>query len=153
MAAGVHLLEVLEHLGQVQVLHVDVGVLEVLVEGADAVEDVDVVDGDFEEFVRQVLEQEGAHVFLRVGRDQELLVVQLPRRRTPLPPLLLLRLLPLPLLLALPAHSIITPPTPQAAPTSHPDNPYLPPRSPLPRTPAGTIARVALAKWRRKGTK
>jgi hypothetical protein len=69
VAGRVHFLEVLEDFGQVEVLHVDVGVLEVLVEGADAVEDVDVVDGDFEEFVRQILQQQRTHVFLRVGRD------------------------------------------------------------------------------------
>jgi hypothetical protein len=42
---GLHLLEILENFGQVQVLHVDVGVLEVLIE------DEDVVDWEFEEAV------------------------------------------------------------------------------------------------------
>lgn len=46
-----------QNIRQIEVFHIDVCVLEVLVEISNAVEDVDMVDGSFEEVVDEVLEQ------------------------------------------------------------------------------------------------
>jgi hypothetical protein len=81
MTQLVPLLQLRKYLRQIQILHVYVCVLKILVEGPDAVEDADMVDGYFEEIVAEVLEEEGFGVVFSVGRDLVLLVVQFAGRR------------------------------------------------------------------------
>jgi hypothetical protein len=66
-----------QHIRQIEVFHIDVCVLEVLIEISNAVEDVNVVDGSFEEVVDEVLEQQSFDVLVTVGRNLILLVVKL----------------------------------------------------------------------------
>ncbi len=65
-----------EHLGQVDILHVYVSILEVLVEGLQFIVEREVVQRQLEELVSEVLEQQRSHVLLGIGRDLELLVVK-----------------------------------------------------------------------------
>ncbi len=53
------------------------------------IEDVDMVDWNFEEVVGEVFKEESPNVFLRIGRNLELLIVKFPGRRSKLPFLLL----------------------------------------------------------------
>ena len=73
---AVRFLEFGQHLGQVQVLHVNVCILEGVVETPQVSGQVDVVAWDLEHLVGQVLQQQCAQVILRVGRDWAVLVVQ-----------------------------------------------------------------------------
>lgn len=53
------------------------------------IENVDMMNGNFEEVVGEVFKEEDSDVFLRIGRNLELLIVKFPGRRPKLPFLLL----------------------------------------------------------------
>jgi hypothetical protein len=74
--------------------------LKVLVEGANAIEERDVMERKFEQIVAEVFQQQRAQVFLTVGWNLELFVVKFSGGWSKLS-LFLLYLLPLALLLAL----------------------------------------------------
>lgn len=62
--------------GQIELLHVDIAVLDVLVECPDLVHDRLVVDRQLEHSSRDVLQEQSPQVFLGVGWDLVFLVVQ-----------------------------------------------------------------------------
>jgi hypothetical protein len=43
-----------EHLGQIEILHIDVCILEILIEVPDPVKDIDVMDGRLKEVIDEV---------------------------------------------------------------------------------------------------
>ena len=80
--------------------------MEVLVELPYFVEDMQMVNGDFKEVVDEVLQQQRIDVFLAVGRDLVLFVVQFAGDRSEVF-ILLFYLLSFPLFLGF-AHHLIT---------------------------------------------
>ena len=50
-------LQFCEHFRQIKVFHIDVCILEIDIEVPDLIEDVDVMDGHFEEVIDKVLEK------------------------------------------------------------------------------------------------
>ena len=76
--------ELSQDIGQIEVLHVDVSILEILIEISDTVENVKVMDGCLKEVVDEVLKKKSLDMLVGVGRNLILLVVQLSIRRSEL---------------------------------------------------------------------
>ena len=66
----------MQHLRQIDVLHVYVGILEILVEALQFIVEGEMVERQLEKVVGKILEKECAHVLLGIGWDLELLIVQ-----------------------------------------------------------------------------
>ena len=45
-----------EYIGEVEVLHVDVSILKILIEGSDFIEDLEMMNGCLKEIIDEVLE-------------------------------------------------------------------------------------------------